>query len=475
MMKSITVMSLCSSFGDFQTYLALSLTLASLGYEVRLLAPKKFELMAKDFNVTFVSVSDYGLSRNCYLQQEQEEDHSSRENDGESSTSFENGCSVETLDAKQLTTTNFLTEIQNHTPDLLIEGTMCEYYGLYAKHVLKILSIKIKLQEESLSIHNPTFSSVSEKRSSQLFMSVYDHWVQYEDAIMFGLCSKRLCDVYSKEDFITDSICGGESDHIVICQSILCRVIDPVRDIAFVGPLIIEDDVLSLSSPCNPRGRSRKQIEAFINDYPERKPICFCWDHTIHGSYLLDPIVKFITSLSAMKERGVIIGDHGICTTKEILETYGLTSYTAKNVLFITERQYFREDLFSSMKCVIHQGDSDTTDSVLLSGTPSIIIPTFPEQLSNSHAISRLGVGCGMSVHFDQVTTSVFGDLIKAVVDDVKMKLRASSIAEKIRQENGNKAVVDKIKCFWENNKDFVEAQHYKYILKRSLGFLVLK
>jgi len=467
-------MSLCSSYSDFQTYLALALTLAAEGYEVRLLAPKKFESIAKEWNVQFVSVSDYGLSRNCYPQQQDED--SSKENDGETnvvSTRFEIGCNDEKLDSIQLTTKIFLTEIQHYTPDLLIEGTMCEYYGLYAKYVLKILSMKIKLQEESLSINNLTLTMSSGKRFFQSYISIYDNWVQHEDTVMYDLCSKRLCDIYSKEDFISDSekeICGGDSDQ-VICQSILCRILDPISDIEFVGPLIVED-LKNLGSPCNQRVSNKKQIEAFVSDCPGSKPICFCWDHTTHASYLFDPITKFITSLVAIKERGIIIGD-GISISNELLETHGLASYTAKNVLLIDVRRYAYEDLFSFMKCVIHQGDSGTTDSVILSGIPSIIIPTFPEQLSNLHAICRLGVGCGVSVHFDQVTAAVFGDLIKAVVDNVKMKMLASRIGAKIRQENGSKGVIDKIKCFWDNNQDFVEAQHYKYVLKRSLRFLV--
>merc|ERR1712038_1018479 len=45
-----------------------------------------------------------------------------------------------------------IQEMTQHTPDLFIEGTLCEYYGHYAKHILNLPSMQVKLQA---IVHNP--------------------------------------------------------------------------------------------------------------------------------------------------------------------------------------------------------------------------------------------------------------------------------------------------------------------------------
>lgn len=84
---------------------------------------------------------------------------------------------------------------------------MCEYYRVYPKHVLNIPSIPIKLQVSPF-FHNTT-------NVVQLAIATYDNWVRKEDMLMQRMGSRKLSDVYTREEYIAENMllgCGGDGD-----------------------------------------------------------------------------------------------------------------------------------------------------------------------------------------------------------------------------------------------------------------------
>ena len=83
---------------------------------------------------------------------------------------------------------------------------------------------------------------------------------------------------------------------------------------------------------------------------------------------------------------------------------------------------------------------------------PSIITPVFFDQWDHAHVLNELGVGFGFaSTQFQKITPEELGTAIHDVVNDEDMKAQASRVAEAIRAENGQKAVLKVIEEFYKN------------------------
>merc|ERR1712038_311785 len=145
-LKNITIMCI-GSRGDFQPYLALALELKSAGYNVRLLSIITFQKFAQDFGIDFVVISDDCVDKTLRENEAMREAMASGD-----ATKLAENAAADTLSNIRFTVETFFQEMTQHTPDLFIEGTLCEYYGHYAKHILNLPSMQVKLQA---IVHNP--------------------------------------------------------------------------------------------------------------------------------------------------------------------------------------------------------------------------------------------------------------------------------------------------------------------------------
>lgn len=353
----------------------------------------------------------------------------------------------------------------DHTPDLFIQGTLCEYFGLYVERILKLPSIQVKLQAV---VYNPNRAMMGlptlpngghYQIHLKIYEGMYQNWEEIYDNITESLGHKKLSSVYPKELFMKDSEkkLNGETD-MIVCQSTLFKNIlapNSSKSLSFVGPLIVEPkDQSEISNSFGGIDVDQK-IKAFLRAVPNSKPVYCGWGSMVYKSP--EHMIRFVvSSLKMSGERGIVLG--GVAglsfeLLKQSTKDKELIAYAEKNILFVEKASH--ENLFHHVKCIVHHGGAGTTNAALRSGVPNVITPVFFDQYDHAHVINELGVGFGFSTQIQKITSEELGMAIQNVVNNEDIKRRASEIAERIREENGQKEVLSKIQEYWTNHCKF--------------------
>merc|ERR1712141_711579 len=104
---------------------------------------------------------------------------------------------------------------------------------------------------------------------------------------------QKLADVFSKKAYMEHSAkrTRGETFHIVCQSSLFKNILAPgaTKELSFVGPLIMEAKDQPTDTIFFGGDDAHQQIEAFINEKPESKPVYCGW-----GSIQKSPIAKRI-------------------------------------------------------------------------------------------------------------------------------------------------------------------------------------
>jgi len=455
-LKNITIMCI-GTRGDFQPYLALALELKSAGYNVRLLSTITFQKFAQDFGINFVVISDDCVDKTLRENEAMKEAMAS----GDATKLAENAA--DTLSNIPFTIETFFQEMTQHTPDLFIEGTLCEYYGHYAKHILNVPSIQVKLQA---IVHNPDRAMMGLPTLPdgghyhivlQMLEQLYNSWEENYDKVTQSLGYPKLTDVFTKEMYLAGEKIGlsGDKEKIICQSSFFKTILAPGTSDAlkYVGPLIIEAERQSANSAPFGGDDIHEKIEAFINAKPESKPIYCGWGSMVCKSP--EYMITFVVSaLKKSGERGIVLG--GVAgLSLDLLQRSTtdeeLIAYAKENVLFVEKASH--ENLFSKVKCVVHHGGAGTTNAALRSGVPSIITPVFFDQYDHAHVLNESGVGFGFSTQFQKITDDELAQAIANVVNNEEMKQRSAKVAATMRAENGQKGVLKAIQEQFNQSK----------------------
>lgn len=457
-LKKISIVCV-GSRGDFQPYLALAIELKKAGYHVRLLSIVTFQKFAEDFGIEFVVISNRCADKML------REDEKLRESmaSGDIMKMFECIATNAIEDAPEMMKL-FMNEMTNHTPDLFIEGTLCEFEGKYAQLVLNIPTIRIKLQSilynpERAPLGLPTLPNGGHLNMLMNMMSMlYDGWAPKNIALA-SMGYKTLNDVYPKTAWMEDAsqnLHGKDKQMLIVCQSNLFKDILAAGTtggniISFVGPQIVDAKQQTEHNGSFGGDHTKKQIDEFINADSKSKPVYCGWGSMICKSP--EHMVQFVAkSLQISGERGIVLGgvaELSLELLKRSTSDKELIAYTEKNVLFVKYASH--ENLFPRMKCIVHHGGAGTTNAALRSGVPSIITPVFTDQFDHAYVLNKLGVGIGFSTQFQQITAEELGKGIRDVVNSAETKKSAKAVGVKISGENGKKVAVAKIQEFWNN------------------------
>ncbi|MEW6403132.1 MAG: glycosyltransferase [Chloroflexota bacterium] len=92
--------------------------------------------------------------------------------------------------------------------------------------------------------------------------------------------------------------------------------------------------------------------------------------------------------------------------------------------------------LFPKMAAVIHHGGAGTTAAGFRAGVPAIIIPFTGDQFFWADRAKKLGVGLTPCSR-ENLTTEKLYQAIRIVLTSEDIRVRAKSLGERIRQENG--------------------------------------
>merc|ERR1712141_445111 len=266
---------------------------------------------------------------------------------------------------------------------------------------------------------------------------------------------QKLADVFSKKAYMEHSAkrTRGETFHIVCQSSLFKNILAPgaTKELSFVGPLIMEAKDQPTDTNFFGGDDTHQQIEAFINEKPESKPVYCGWGSMVCNSP--EHMIRFVvSSLKRSGERGIVLGgvaNLSLELLKQSTSDEELLSYAEKNILFVKKASH--ENLFPRVKCIVHHGGAGTTNAALRAGVPSIITPVFFDQWDHAHVLNELGVGFGFaSTQFQKITPEELGSAIHDVVNNEDMKVQASKVAEAIRAENGQKTVLKVIEEFYK-------------------------
>jgi hypothetical protein len=180
------------------------------------------------------------------------------------------------------------------------------------------------------------------------------------------------------------------------------------------------------------------------------KPIYLGWGSMICRSE--EFMVKFCArAIYHSGHRAVILGGFA-GLSMELLESTDIEpevlNYAKQNILFVQQAPH--EWLFPRVAVVVHHGGAGTTTAALRAGVPSIITPVFGDQWDFSFFLRKSGVGIGFDKQFQKIESKELADAILKASSDSEMQLRAHTLGQKLRAEDGVGLAVKEVERFWE-------------------------
>merc|ERR1712038_360072 len=442
--------------GDFQPYLALAIELKEQGYNVRILTNIAYKKYTEEFDIEHVTIGEEDMEK--FMQEDPGAVQSMSTGDV---GKFLDAIAMQNVRQASTDCKAFIQEMTSNPPDILIVGTLCDYYMYYAKYVMGIHTFEVKLQsfvcsENYAPIGIPVLPN---KAHYDILLNMmdgyYDGMVPFDDA-MESMGRERVTEIFSKETYMekmNDFINGQPKEALAVCQSsIFRRVLAPGSNdnLSFVGPCIVNSKEQKHDKTFFGGEETQKKIEAFLSQDPENKPVYCGWGSMICKSpgFMAELVVK---ALQISGERAAVLGGFAGLSIDVLKEhcpdDQELISFAEKNILFLDKVSH--ENLFPLMKCIVHHGGAGTTNAAFRSGVPTIITPVFTDQFDHSHVVNKMGNGYGFSKQFQQISAQELGDQIKKVAQSPEMLRRAKDVQAEVLEENGSKAVVSMIEEDW--------------------------
>ncbi len=100
--------------------------------------------------------------------------------------------------------------------------------------------------------------------------------------------------------------------------------------------------------------------------------------------------------------------------------------------------------LFPQVAAAVHHGGAGTTAEALRNGLPCVILPVASDQLFWGRRVAELGA-CEDPIPLGTITPDVLAERIARAVTDPAMRAAAHMIGEKLRQDRGPIAAVERI------------------------------
>lgn len=444
------------SRGDIQPYIALALVLKTK-YNVRILTSVGHKSFVEDFGLHHVKVWNGDVEK----MMKTDKDVRAPMINGDVKTFYKVLGEKSKSSAKDHVAL-IADELQTNRPDLLIVGTLADYYEFYSRLVLKLPTIRVSLQmmgfnEEHAPSGLPTLPGGKHLETVMgIHARSFDGW-RHLDKEMINLGLLSLESTLSKEYYLTEMeqrTLGTSSVKQIVCQSKLFKnILFPAagENFIYTGPCILDGNQQKKNNSNFGGNDTEIMINEFIERDCDRKPVYCGWGSMIAKSS--KDLVEFaVKSLMISGERGLILGGYAdltLDTLKKATDDEVLIAYAEDNVLFVDKASH--ENLFPRMKCIVHHGGSGTTQTALRSGVPTIITPVFLDQFDHAYVVEKLGVGIGFKDQIQHVSAESLGEAIKSVVNDGKIALRSKEVASKIITEDGKYAVAAEIDSFLES------------------------
>lgn len=392
-LRKVTIMT-TGSRGDIQPFVAIGIALKRAGFVVRILASpsETHQKLCKDYGLEHVP---FGIDSDAFMRDDEACRASMEQGNtlnffkclaGIVSKSPEACCGPfydEVIDAES-----------KHRPDFLIVSFLNRFFGLYAKHVLNIPTIEIKMQHWIFD--DPSRAPMGMPTLPLgLHRSIHTKLMIPQDYSKFKTHDKCIADIIASkanagtttsttkiEDFLLyDQFFDSEVNHspllpLLVTQSplfkeVLCPLVPTSPNFRFVGPTIIETpDQVDEDAPSFGGDSSKKKLEAFLALDRSRKPIYMGWGSMIRKS-THEMVLFAVEALQNSHQRGIVLGGlSGL--SMEVLEEAVASSdknggeqikileYARENILFVDKAPH--EWLFPQVSLTVHHGGAGTTN-----------------------------------------------------------------------------------------------------------------
>jgi len=504
-LRNITIMT-TGSRGDIQPFVAIGIALKRAGYTVRVMAqpsPTHATLLG-DFGLEHVP---FGVDSDAFMK-----------NDEAARTAMETGdtlnffkCIARIVGSNTETICRpFYDEVINgkHRPDLIIVSYLNRFFGLYARYVLNIPTIEIKLQHWTFDdpsrapMGMPTLPLGLHRfiHTKLMIPQDYNNFQKFDDCIAsMSIANKeetstslRIGDFLLYDQWFESEVNHSPLIPLLIAQpplfkDALCPHLPISPNLRYVGPAIIEaTDQIKTDASSFGDNSSKKKVQDFLSMDSGRKPIYMGWGSMIRRS-THKMIIFAVEALRNSNQRGIVLGGSaGLCM--EVLEEAisfnnattnegngkQILEYAKENVLFVDKAPH--EWLFSQVSLTIHHGGAGTLNAALRAGVPTIVTPVFGDQYDNSFVVQKLGVGFGFEHKLQDIDVKDLSNAIDGVLNDPAIAKRAKTVGAQMRDNKWDgRAIAEEVETYWKetitNGKIFDEVRDWKDATAKRKSF----
>jgi len=452
-------MMTCGSRGDIQPYIAMACALKDEGYEFQLLTNLDHEKFLKDFDITFKHMhpaADHALQTDPDLIASMQK--------GDTMSFIKGLGSCFKRNALEMCE-KFTQHVKEFKPDLIISGTLSDYFGAYAWMRMGLPTIFVKLQvllynPKRMSFGMPTLPCGAHKfiMNQLIFGGMYKDWKEL-DVHMGNLYGRKLQDEWTLDMFLDDVAKGGPYFNFVCQSPEFKEALYPTADenVKLIGACIINAKTQQKVSRNFGGDTAAQKIQSFLDNGP--KPVYCGWGSMTCKSpeFMVELVVK---ALMRSGQRAVVLGGWAglsLECLKKATQDKDLVTYAEQKILFVENAPH--EILFPQVSCAVHHGGAGTMTSVMRAGVPNIITPVFLDQWDHAYLVNELGVGIGCAKQFQRITAEELGDTITKVLGNQEIASKAKALGEKLMKEDGIKQLVTAVNKFWV---DEVETKNFQ-------------
>jgi UDP:flavonoid glycosyltransferase YjiC (YdhE family) len=166
-------------------------------------------------------------------------------------------------------------------------------------------------------------------------------------------------------------------------------------------------------------------LRAFLDAGPPPAFLSFGSMFSVTFGNRTDTVVaKLVEAVVLAGTRGIIQAPEGVIARAPKLDA----------IAYIVRAPHAR--LFPRCSMVVHHGGAGTTQSALLAGRPSVVVPHAADQFYWGDLLRRRGVA-PKSISAKSLTAKGLASRIRQVVDEPEMTARAKVLGDALREERG--------------------------------------
>jgi len=445
----------CGSRGDVQPYIALATALKEVGYQVMILSNRNHEEFVTACDLRFAAVfsdSEAALRGNPAIMESMATGDVRK---------FHAGVHLQRKMEIGSALKDWRSAIDAFNPDLLMVGTLSEYFGNIAKYKLRMPTCEVRLQmlpanprRMLLGLPNLPFG-LNGRTCRSIVTQQYDRYKNDLDPVCEAVLGFRLCDTYTKQ-MALDNFRGLSVTPVLLGQaSCFADVLYPEipRDhpnVRCVGQFVIEAKKQTLlanrrKSFGDPGDLAK--LAAFFA--AGSRPVYMGWGSMTCRTpeFMVDLVIRALQHSGA---RAIIQSGWAhlsMETLRAATADESLLEYAEENVMFMEASPH--EWLFPQCACIVHHGGAGTTACAARAGVPMIITPIFLDQFDHAYVVNELGIGVGFERQFQGVHAVELGEALKRCVSDAAIAERAKEVGARMRAENAIPAVLEVLGDFW--------------------------